>query len=191
MAGIGSSAGGHPRAASVRLVDLAVTFGRIASSAFGGGSLALTRRELVNHRRWLDEAQFLEMLSLAQVAPGPNLTNLAVLAGLRLRGDLGALVAFVAMLVPGWLMLMLIAAVIARGTGLLWLDAGLRGCAAGAVGLTLGNAIEMSLRYRRDPTALVFVLAGAVAIVVFHASLLVVLAVLVPVSYAVLGMRRT
>jgi chromate transporter len=175
----------------VNLTHLTLAFMRIASSAFGGGSLAMARRELVTTRAWLTDDGFLELLSLAQVAPGPNLTNIAVLAGYRLRGNIGAFVAFVAMLVPGYVLLMLIAALVLRGSGVAWLDAALRGCAAGAVGLTVANAVQMSLRYRADPVALAFVLAGALGLAAFHVSLPIVLLFLVPLSYALLRWRRS
>ena len=55
---------------AVSLPAIAVTFARIASSAFGGGILALARRELVIERRWVSDDRFLELLSLAQVCRG-------------------------------------------------------------------------------------------------------------------------
>jgi chromate transporter len=174
----------------VSLTQIAAAFARIASTAFGGGSLAMTRRELVRRRGWVTEDGFLELLALAQATPGPNLTNIAVLVGARLRGPAGAFVAFTAMLVPAYLILMLIAAVILSGSGNPWLDAALRGCAAGAVGLTLANAIELTMRYRRDLRALAFVGAAAVAVGLFRLSLPLVLLIFVPLSYAAMQVRR-
>lgn len=168
----------------VSLLEIAAAMARIASTAFGGGSLAMARRELIRRRGWVTEDGFLELLALAQATPGPNLTNIAVLIGSRLRGPAGAVVAFTAMLVPAYALLMLIAAIILSGSGNPYLDAGLRGCAAGAVGLTLANAIELTVRYRRDARALGFVAAAAAAFAVFKISLPLVLVVLVPLSYA-------
>jgi chromate transporter len=178
--GFGHAAAG-PR---VLLTEIAVTFARIASSAFGGGILALARRELVVERRWLGDDAFLELLALAQVLPGPNVTNLAVLVGSRLGGPLGAVVAFLATIAPAYLLLMAIAALVFAGGGWPWLTAALRGCAAGAVGLSLANAVELSARLRRDVVALAFVLAAAVAVAALHVSLGLVLVVLVPLSFA-------
>lgn len=174
----------------VSLAQIAAAFARIASTAFGGGTLAMARRELIRRRGWITDDGFLELLALAQATPGPNLTNIAVLVGSRLRGPAGALVAFVAMLAPAYLLLMLIAAVVLTGSGNPWLDAALRGCAAGAVGLTVANAIELTVRYRRDPRALAFVGAAAVAVGVFRWSLPLVLLIFVPLSYVALRIRR-
>ena len=173
----------------VSYAEIAVTFARIASSAFGGGTLAIARREIVVNRRWLTDDGFIEVLSLAQVLPGPNLTNVAVLVGARLRGPTGATLAFAAMMAPAYLILMAIAAAVIAGSRLPWLTAALRGCAAGAVGLSLANAIELTLRFRRDLAVLAFVALSALAVGVFHLTLPVVLLILVPPSYVVLRRR--
>jgi chromate transporter len=162
---------------------LAVVFGRISSTAFGGGQIPAIRREVVRRNAWLDEAEFLELLGVAQIAPGPNPVNMAVLIGGRLAGPFGALVALVACTLPGFLILLAIAAV-ALDPRMTFLRAGLRGCAAAAVGLTLANAIEMTLPYRTRVAELVFVVAAAAAVLVLHLSLELTLLVLVPLSIA-------
>jgi len=174
----------------VSYAAIAATFARIASSSFGGGTLALARRELVTHRGWLTDDGFIEILSLAQVLPGPNLTNLAVLVGGRLRGPAGAALAFGAMMAPAYLLLMAIAATVVAGARLPWLTAALRGCAAGAVGLSLANAIELTFRFRRDLVVLAFIALSALAVGVAHLSLPVVLVILVPPAYVALRGRR-
>lgn len=80
-------------------------FSAVALSGFGG-VLPITRRTLVEKRRWLDEAEFVELLSLGQLLPGPNIVNLAVMFGDRRRGLPGALAA-VAGLLTGPLMVVL------------------------------------------------------------------------------------
>jgi len=174
----------------VPYAEIAVTFARIASSAFGGGTLAFARRELVINRGWVTDDGFIEILSLAQVMPGPNLTNVAVLVGSRLRGPAGAALAFAAMMTPAYLILMAIAGAVVAGARLPWLTAALRGCAAGAVGLSLANAIELTLRYRRDVVVLAFVALSALAVGVLHLALPLVLLILVPPAWVVLRRRR-
>jgi len=49
-----------------------------------------SRRMFVEQRRWLTEQEFVEMLSIAQLLPGANGVNMAVLIGYRLAGPLGA-----------------------------------------------------------------------------------------------------
>ena len=67
-------------------------FNRLALQGFGG-VLPVAQRELVERLRWLTREQFLELLSLSQVLPGPNIINLGLILGDRYFGWRGSLVA--------------------------------------------------------------------------------------------------
>ena len=63
-----------------------------------GGVLAIVQRELVEKKRWLSQEEFLEDWAVAQVLPGPNVVNLALMLGDRYFGLRGALAALAGML---------------------------------------------------------------------------------------------
>src|SRR5882762_8379334 len=67
-------------------------FNRLALQGFGG-VLPIAQRELVERERWLTREQFVELLSVAQVLPGPNVVNLALMFGDRAFGWRGGLAA--------------------------------------------------------------------------------------------------
>ena len=69
--------------------DLFFTFNRLALQGFGG-VLAVAQRELVERKGWLTHEEFVEMLALSQVLPGPNVVNLALMFGDRFFGLRGA-----------------------------------------------------------------------------------------------------
>ncbi|MGH8852058.1 MAG: chromate transporter, partial [Casimicrobiaceae bacterium] len=46
-----------------------------------GGVMPFARRMLVEQRRWLGEREFIEVLSLAQFLPGPNIVNVSIIVG--------------------------------------------------------------------------------------------------------------
>jgi chromate transporter len=72
-------------------------------SLFGfGGGLVWARRLAVEQRRWLSEAEFLDIVSLCQFLPGPNVIGIAVCTGAKLRGLPGALAAIAGFLVLPW-----------------------------------------------------------------------------------------
>ena len=52
--------------------------------------LAVAQRELVERQRWLTREQFVEMLAISQVLPGPNIVNLSLMLGDRFFGLRGA-----------------------------------------------------------------------------------------------------
>ncbi|MGZ5747555.1 MAG: chromate transporter, partial [Caldimonas sp.] len=87
-----------PLAAPASAGELFFTFNRLALQGFGG-VLAVAQRELVERKRWLSRDQFVEMLALSQVLPGPNVVNLALMFGDRFFGLRGALAAVGGMLV--------------------------------------------------------------------------------------------
>ncbi|MHB9051441.1 MAG: chromate transporter, partial [Thiomonas delicata] len=91
------------------LVDLFWTFNRLTLSGFGG-VLPFAQRVLVDEKRWLDHAEFVNLLSISQVLPGPNLINLALMVGQRSFGWRGALAALGGMLAAPLLIVLAIAA---------------------------------------------------------------------------------
>ncbi len=78
-----------PRARPASPGDLFFTFNRLALQGFGG-VLAIAQRELVERKGWLTRQEFVEMLALSQVLPGPNIVNLALMFGDRFFGLRGA-----------------------------------------------------------------------------------------------------
>jgi chromate transporter len=169
-----------PAASRASLLSIAVAFGRVSATAFGGGGMAAIRREVVRRNRWVDDDTFLEILSLAQLLPGSNPTNVAVLVGTRLRGAAGATVGLLACVLPGFAILMALGAV-ALDSHAGWVGGALRGCAAMAVGLTFANAIEMTAQ-RINLVDIAIVAAVALAVLVLHASLALTLAIFLPVA---------
>ena len=77
--------------------DLFVSFTWLALQGFGG-VLAVVQRELVEKKRWMTREQFVEDWAVAQIMPGPNVVNLAMMIGGRYFGLPGALAALAGML---------------------------------------------------------------------------------------------
>lgn len=79
-----------------------VTNLKIGALSFGGsGRILLYQDDVVDRHKWLTRDEFMEILTLSQVLPGPNLVNLAAYLGYRLCGLLGAIAGVVALTLPG------------------------------------------------------------------------------------------
>ncbi|MGC1496071.1 MAG: chromate efflux transporter [Sulfitobacter sp.] len=91
--------------------DMTRIFGRIGLLSFGGpaAQIALMHRELVEQRPWLSEASYLRALSLCMLLPGPEAMQLATYAGWRMRGVAGGLLAGLLFVVPGALVIAVLA----------------------------------------------------------------------------------
>src|SRR3954447_21753386 len=93
-----SAAPQHQRPVGVPLGAIAKAFLTVSVFGFGGG-IVWARRIAVEQRGWLSDADFLEIVSLCQFLPGPNIIGIAVCIGTKLRGAAGALAAIAGFLV--------------------------------------------------------------------------------------------
>jgi chromate transporter len=98
------------------LAELALLFLRLGTTAFGGPAahIALMEEEVVRRRAWLTQQQFLDLLSAANLIPGPNSTELAIHIGYERRGWAGLLVAGTCFILPAMLIVMVFAGAYVR-----------------------------------------------------------------------------
>ncbi|MDU6376251.1 MAG: chromate transporter, partial [Bradyrhizobium sp.] len=81
------------------LRTLFFAFAKMSLSGFGG-VLVFARRAIVDEHRWMTAEEFNETFALCHFLPGPNIVNLAMVFGARLRGVAGGLAAFAGLLGP-------------------------------------------------------------------------------------------
>ena len=87
------------------------TWAKIGFLSFGGptAQIALMHRIIVDEKRWLSEQQYLGALSFCMLLPGPEAMQLATYAGWRLHGVKGGLAAGLLFVLPGALLILLLA----------------------------------------------------------------------------------
>lgn len=146
-------------------------FGVISMTSLGGGQKAQIRRQLVHHKNWITDQEFIEGLEVAQLMPGPNVLNLAVFFGQKVRGTWGAIVAFLAGSVPPFIIVLVAGTLYFSRYNTDVVHAALMGAAAAAVGLTFGNAIELTQDLWPKWIDLLFVAMTAVAVSYFKLNL--------------------
>ncbi len=161
----------------VRLWDIAVLFGLISLTAFGGGQKAQIRSGVVKNRHWMTDAEFIEGLEIAQVMPGPNIINLAVYVGHRMRGVAGAAVALAASSTPAFVIVLIAGAFYFSKYNNAHIQDALKAAAAGAVGLTIANAFDMSREQLARPLNILFIVATAVCVSHFKWELAITLTI--------------
>lgn len=131
------------------LGELFFAFTWLALQGFGG-VLPVAQRELVERHRWLSREQFVEMLAVSQVLPGPNVVNLALMFGDRAFGWRGALVALAGMLSIPMLVVLGLTVVYGRFAAIPAVGGALRGMGAVAAGLVISTAFKLLVTLRRN-----------------------------------------
>jgi chromate transporter len=157
------------------LWELASVFGLISLTGFGGGQKGQIRRQLVSRKQWITDQDFIEALEVAELLPGPNLLNLAVFIGQRIRGIPGAFVSLIAGSLPPFLIVLAAGAFYFSKYNTPLVHAALNGATAAALGLTLANALELTAESGKRSLNLAFIAATTVAVVYFRLSLVLTL----------------
>jgi chromate transporter len=162
--------------AAPSLLHVATTFAAISSTAFGGGQKASIRHQVVS-QGWMDNDGFMDGLEISQVLPGPNILNLAIYCGQKVRGVPGAVAAFLGASIPPFVIVLIAGALYFKYAANPYVHGALRGAAVGALGLTLGNALELSWDERTDWVRIALLVVTALTVSILKMPLLLVLAI--------------
>ena len=151
------------------LYDIFLEFLIIGATSFGG-VVPYLRAALVARRQWIDDKEFVEMLSISQSLPGLNATNMAVLVGEKLRGLKGSVAAILGICLPGAVVMYLVGVFYRLHGDRDWATAALKGVAAAAVGLILYTVVNLSKKALSRKFDFVFMAATVLAVNRLHWS---------------------
>ena len=140
--------------------DLFFSFNWLALQGFGG-VLAVVQRELVEKKKWLTLDEFVEDWSVAQILPGPNVINLALMIGGKHFGWRGALSALAGLLLVPTILVLIIASAITGVADSEAMQGALRGMGAVSAGLIMATGIKMLPALKTNPMGLVACIALA------------------------------
>ena len=173
------------------LFELAVAFAGMSVAGFGG-VLPFARRGIVEKHRWMTADEFNETFALCHFLPGPNIVNFTMVFGSRFRGLPGGIAAFLGLLGPPVVIMVILAALYQHFGQVDALRRILAGVSCAAVGLLFSVVLRMMvpLVKRRDLVGLVLMAAVFVAIGIVRLPLPTVLLVAIPISIAVTFVMR-
>jgi chromate transporter len=155
---------------NVSIAELFSVFLIIGATSFGGGVVAYLRNSLVNKKHWLDDTAFLELMSLSNSLPGLNATNMAILAGDRLRGTLGAVLAMFGMCFPAFIFMTAAGIVYGASGDRPIVTAMLHGVAAAATGLIAATWFQIGKKTVKGFYEAFFILIAVLGINRFNLS---------------------
>ncbi len=153
--------------AEVSILQIFLEFLIIGATSFGG-VVPYLRGSLVTKRHWIDDKEFVEMLSISQSLPGLNATNMAVLVGEKLRGAMGSIAGILGICLPGGVLMFVVGIFYHIHGDHVWITAALKGVAAAAVGLILSTVVGLSKKSLSGKFDFVFIAMTVIAVNRLH-----------------------
>ena len=121
------------------------TYLKIGTFTLGGGyaMLPLIQREVVDNKGWIDEEEFLNMIALAQAAPGLIAVNSAIFIGWRVGGWRGVAGAVLGAVLPSFVIILAIAMIFTEWKELPAVEAVFKGLRPAVVALIAAPLVKM------------------------------------------------
>lgn len=137
------------------LETLFFTFFKIGLFTFGGGyaMIALLEEEFIQHRKWLDKDEFLDMTAIAESTPGPVAINSATYLGYKLAKVPGAATATVAVCLPSFLIIYAISLFFEQFTQLTVIANAFKGIQVCVIYLIFSAGVRMLKALDKSPFA--------------------------------------
>ena len=128
-------------------LDLFLGFLKVGLFAFGGayGAIPLIRDVVLSYG-WLSDETLSYMIAVSESTPGPIMVNLATYVGSTEAGFLGALVATLAVVLPSFIIILMITALLKNAFKNKYVQAVLRGLKPSVIGIVLAMGVYMLVK---------------------------------------------
>lgn len=127
-------------------LSLFLTYLKIGTFTLGGGyaMLPLIKREIVDNKKWIDEEEFMNMIALAQAAPGLIAVNSAIFIGWRCGGWRGVVGAVLGAVLPSFIIILSIAMIFSEWKNHPAIEAVFKGIRPAVVALIAAPLVGMA-----------------------------------------------
>jgi chromate transporter len=168
-----------PRRVSVR--DIFLAFFRVGLYGFGG-VMPHARSALVDRHGWVTDREMTDILTLAQLLPGPNILNVSIMVGVRFQGAAGAVAGALGLCGAPLVIILVLGATYLQFADEPWLKGAFSGVGAAAAGLILSVGVRLAHSLQPRPLVILFGAVSFVAIAFFHLPLPLVVLALAPLG---------
>lgn len=130
------------------LLELYLSFFKVGLFAIGGGyaTLPLISDEAIAVHHWITQQDFINLVTISQMTPGPIAINAASFVGMKVAGISGAVIATLGCISPSLVIVSLIAWLYRKLKGNVWFDTVLATLCPAVVGLILYAGIDLLLQ---------------------------------------------
>ena len=162
-----------------KLIELFISIFKIGAFTFGGGyaMIPLIEEEVVKNKGWLSKEEFVDILVVAQSLPGALAVNTSVFLGYKISGILGALTALMAVILPSFFIILIIAIFFMQFRDNYYVNAAFKGITAAVPMLVLVGAISLSKGLSKNIRTILTITIALIALIFFniHPVLVVVI----------------
>jgi len=168
------------------IAEACKVWGIIGLLSFGGpaGQISLMHRYLVDKHRWLTETQYLNALSFCMLLPGPEAMQLATYSGWKLHGVRGGLLAGLLFVLPGAIVVLILAILYALYGHMPLFEAAFLGVKAAVVVIVIEALLRVAKRALKTQAAWVMAIVAFIALFFFNLSFPLVVLMAAIVGYA-------
>lgn len=161
------------------IFEIFLSIFKIGAFTFGGGyaMIPLIEQEVVNNKKWLNKDEFMDVLVVAQSLPGAMAINASIFLVCRIAGILGAISALIAVILPSFIIIILIAAFFMQFRNNYYVNAAFMGITAAVPMLVLVGAISLAKGIPKNLRSLITILISLIALIFFHINPVVVIIV--------------
>jgi chromate transporter len=178
-----------PVVGSLSIPALFIGFLKVGLSGFGG-VMPFARRMIVEQRRWLNEREFLDVLSLSQFLPGPNIVNVSIIIGRRFQGVAGATAACGGLMLMPLVIVLALATLYAQYAQIDAVRGACSGVSASASGLIVATALKLARPIKGSIWQVGVCVVVFTGIALLRVPLLWTLAALCPLSIGIAWRTR-
>ncbi len=157
--------------------QLFLTFLKIGAFTFGGGyaMIPLIQKEIVEKRKWISDADILEIVAIAESTPGPIAINAATFVGFRICGFWGALFATLGVVFPSFFIILVISFVLKEFQSIQAVRYAFHGIRAGVLALILKALWSMYRQCPKNTTAYIIMASAFVLTAFLNVDVLIVI----------------
>lgn len=178
-----------------KLVKLFFSTLYLSAFTFGGGYVivSLMRKKFVDNYHWIDEDEMLDLVAIAQSAPGPIAVNGAIVVGYKMAGLLGIFISVLATIIPPFVIISIISVFYEIFKTNLIVSLMLEGMQAGVGAVIASVCFEMSSGLLKEKNKLypVIMIGAFVANYIFNINVMIVIIVCIMIGllYSMKGVQ--
>ena len=142
---------------------------KIGMFTFGGGyaMISILDNEFVERKKWLDNDEFMNLVTVAESTPGPIAINCSTYIGYKKSGFIGALVSTLGMCTPSFVIIYLISLFFDQFLTVSWVASAFKGIQICVVFLIISAGLKMLKKIKKSVFNIAIILTVFAVFVIF------------------------